>query len=527
MFLVSFYSSDPKDDFEYCKSMSLSKETDEAIASEDKQEILKITLETHPSLLQTTASFLDFKSFLSLSFTSRAVRENLILMTPPLKINLDRPTGSMGFSKKLQTLENFKHCYSSVKLNFQDQQGGFWVSKIVKEFLEKLTSCRALRFEQSSVLFINNLNFPRRLKTLILESDHQQIDLESSFKHLGELKCLTKLSLLCTIHANCIDDLTKFLSTHSLRKFKIGSATLSTLQPGDASKIILSIKKLQKFSLVKSDFFETGVRHNSTLQPEVFAAMQKLLMTNKNLFSFSIRKLERVDGKCWKALKPTIKLDRVTILKLDQNSLSWTFSDYEDFFSKFPNLKVLNLNYNYFTQYNSLKLFSSIINMPKLEQIVFGGNEIGDGGASNLIESLPSSIEQVFLFGCDIGDDGASKLFAKLCPGEKFSKVWALGLNGNPISNVGAKAFSNCLRTNPSLSDIGISFTQMDDMGIVDIASCLRFSTHLRYIYLFNQGHKSAALTTNYSRRELASNLPTNAIACFEISSSRHIKNQH
>jgi len=508
--------------------MFFCKETDEAIASEDK-EVFKqiITLETHPSLLQTTASFLDFKSFLSLSLASKAVRENLILMTPPLKINLSRPTGSMGFSKKLQTLENFKHCYSSVKLNFQHDLGGFWVSKIVKEFLEKLTSCRALRFEQSSVLFINNLNFPKRLKTLILESDRQQIDLESSFKHLGELKCLTKLSLLSTIHASCIDDLTRFLSTHSLRKFKIGSATLSTLQPKQASKIILSIKKLQKFSLVKTEFYETGVRHTLPLEPEVFAAMQKLLMTNKNLFSFSLRKLERVDEKCWKALKPTIKLDRLTILKLDQNLLSYTFFDYEDFFSKFPNLRVLNLNYNYFTQYNSLKLFSSIRNMTKLEQIVLGGNEIGDEGASNLIDSLPSSIEQIFLFGCEIGDLGASKLFEKLCPGEKFSKVWALGMNGNPISNVGAKALSNCLRTNPSLSDIGISFTQMDDMGIVDIASCLRFSTHLRYIFLFREGHKSAALTTNYSRRELASNLPTNAIACFEVSRSRHIKNQH
>jgi len=518
MFLVSFYSSeDPKDDFEYCKSMC--KET-----AVNNEEISKITLETHPSLLQTTASFLDFKSFLSLSFTSRAVRENLILMTPPLKINLDRPTGSMGFSKKLQTLENFKHCYSSVKLNFQDQQGGFWVSKIVKEFLEKLTSCRALRFEQSSVLFINNLNFPRRLKTLILESDRQQIDLESSFKHLGELKCLTKLSLLCTIHANCIDDLTKFLSTHSLRKFKIGSATLSTLQPGDASKIILSIKKLQKFSLVKSDFFETGVRHNSTLQPEVFAAMRVLLMSNKNLFSFSIRKVDNIDEKCWRALKPTIILDRITILKLDQNSLSWTFSDYEDFFSKFPNLRVLNLNYNYFTKYNSLRLFSSIRNMPKLEQIVFGGNEICDEGLIDLIDCLPSSVEQMFLFGCEIGDAGATKLFEKLCPNEKFSKVWALGLNGNPISNVGAKALSRCLQTNPATADIGISFTKMTDMGIVDIASSLRFSTHLRYIFLFRDGHKCAALTTNYSRRELAANLPTNAIACFDIKNSRHVK---
>jgi hypothetical protein len=512
--------------------MSLSKETDEAIGSEDEEvskQIITITLETHPSLLQTTASFLDFKSFLNLSLASKAVRENLILMTPQLKINLNRPPGSIRFTRKLQTLEKFKHCFSSVNLYFKHQQGGFWISTIVQEFLEKLTSCRALRFEQSSVIFINNLNFPKRLKTLILDSTDQQLGL-GSFKHLGELKCLSKLSLLCTIHANCIDDLTRFLSTHSLRKFKIGSATLSMLQPGDASKIILSIKKLQKFSLVKTDFYETGVGHIGhilPLEPEVFAAMQKLLLTNKNLFSFSIRKLERVDEKCWKALKPTIKLDRVTILKLDQNSLSWTFSDYEDFFSKFPNLKVLNLNYNYFTQYNSLKLFSSISNMPKLEQIVFGGNEIGDGGASNLIESLPSSIEQVFLFGCDIGDDGASKLFAKLCPGEKISKVWALGLNGNPISNVGAIALSNCLRTNPSLSDIGISFTKMTDMGIVDIASSLRFSTHLRYIYLFNQGFKSAALTTNYSRRELAANLPTNAIACFEISSSRHIKKQH
>jgi len=57
----------------------------------------------------------------------------------------------------------------------------------------------------------------------------------------------------------------------------------------------------------------------------------------------------------------------------------------------------LNLNYNYFTQYNSLKLFSSISNMPKLEQIVFGGNEIGDEGASNLIESLPSLFKDFYL----------------------------------------------------------------------------------------------------------------------------------
>lgn len=511
MFLVSFYSSaDPMDDLSHCKSLS----TNEDISK------ISITIETHPSLLQTTASFLDFKSFLSLSLASRSVRENLILMTPPLKINLSRPTGSMGFSRKLQTLEKFKHCFSSVKLNFQEG-GGFWVSRIVQEFLEKLTSCRSLRFEQCSVLFINNLNFPKRLKTLILDSDRHKLDL-GCFKHLGELKCLSKLSLLSTIYPDCINDLTKFLSTHSLRKFKIGSATLSTLEPGDASKIILSIKKLQKFSLVKTYFQEIG--HILPLAPEVFAAMQKLLVTNKNLFSFSIRKLDHVDEKCWKALKPTIILYSLTILKLDQNSLSWTFPDYDDFLSKFPNLRVLNLNYNYFTEYNSLKLFSSIRNMPKLEQIVFGGNEIGDEGASNLIESLPSSIEQVFLFGCDIGDAGASKLFAKLCPGESFSKVWALGLNGNPISNVGAKALSNCLRKNPAIADIGISFTKMTDMGIVDIASSLRFATNLRSIFLFNQGYKSAALTTIYSRMELDANLPPNAIACFDISNSRHIK---
>jgi len=522
MFLLSFYSSaNPTDDFMYCKSVSGDKETD--VASIPNQ---KITLETHPSLLQTTASFLDFKSFLSLSMTSRAVSENLILMSPPLKISLSRPTGSIGFTKKLRTLEKFRHCFSSVKLYFQNKEG-FWISYIVQEFLEKLTSCRSLQFEQSSVLFINDdLNFPQRLKTLILDSQCHKLGV-GSFAHFGELKFLSKLSLLSTIHSSCIDDLTKFLSTHSLRKFKIGSATLSMLQPGDASKIILSIRKLQKFSLVKTDFYETGVGHIGQilpLEPEVFAAMQKLLVTNTNLFSFSIRKLGRVDEKCWKALTPTIKLNRITILKLDQNYLSWTFSDYEDFFLKFPNLIVLNLNYNHFTQYNSLRLCSSIKKLSKLQQIVFGGNEIGDEGAQNLITSLPSSMEQIFLFGCDIGDAGASKLFAKLCVSEKFSKVWALGLNGNPISNVGAKALSNCLKTNPSLADIGFSFTKMTDMGIVDIASSLQFSTHLRNIYLFNQGNKCAILTTNYSRRELTANLPSNAIACFDVSSARHIK---
>lgn len=75
--------------------------------------------------------------------------------------------------------------------------------------------------------------------------------------------------------------------------------------------------------------------------------------------------------------------------------------------------------------------------------------------------------------------------------------MWGLGLNGNPISDLGVGTLARALAGRASLRDIGITLSDVTDAGIQQLADSVTTCKHLRFIYLYTSGFKAATKITD------------------------------
>ena len=75
--------------------------------------------------------------------------------------------------------------------------------------------------------------------------------------------------------------------------------------------------------------------------------------------------------------------------------------------------------------------------------------------------------------------------------------MWGLGLNGNPISDLGVGTLARALAGRASLRDIGITLSDVTDVGIQQLADSVTTCKHLRFIYLYTSGFKAATKITD------------------------------
>jgi hypothetical protein len=92
--------------------------------------------------------------------------------------------------------------------------------------------------------------------------------------------------------------------------------------------------------------------------------------------------------------------------------------------------------------------------------------------------------------------------------------VWGLGLNGNPISDLGVGTLARALAGRASLRDIGITLSDVTDVGIQQLADSVTTCKHLRFIYLYTSGFKAATKITDAGKvRAAAARARANAKA--------------
>lgn len=97
-------------------------------------------------------------------------------------------------------------------------------------------------------------------------------------------------------------------------------------------------------------------------------------------------------------------------------------------------------------------------------------------------------------------------------------------MNGNPITDNGARTLARAIRGKPSLRDIGITLSEMTDAGCARLATALHTCKNLRYVYLYTTGFKAAQKVTDEAKRKLRDQLPAHATAAFDHRLSRYLK---
>ena len=63
-----------------------------------------------------------------------------------------------------------------------------------------------------------------------------------------------------------------------------------------------------------------------------------------------------------------------------------------------------------------------------------------------------------------------------------MDQLWGLGLNGNPITDSGARTLARALRGRHALRDVGITLSEMTDKGCERLATSLQTCPNLRYV---------------------------------------------
>lgn len=108
----------------------------------------------------------------------------------------------------------------------------------------------------------------------------------------------------------------------------------------------------------------------------------------------------------------------------------------------------------------------------------------------------------------------------------KFNNLWGLGLNGNPITDAGARTLARAIRGRDRLKDIGITLSEMTDAGVARLATALATCPNLRYVYLYTAGFKASTKVTDDAKARLREALPVYATAAFDHRLSRYLKKE-
>lgn len=156
-----------------------------------------------------------------------------------------------------------------------------------------------------------------------------------------------------------------------------------------------------------------------------------------------------------------------------------------------------------------------------LRMLSFGGNEFINCDVAALAASLPRTIEQVYLHGNIMEDEGAILLARHV---GTWDKLWALGVNGTPVGDVGVAALAAAVCGHPCLRDIGITCSKMTDRGVAAWAGALASAPALRYVFMYTSGFKAAERVSGGAIAALRAALPSTATLITAAENARYIK---
>ncbi|XP_072891526.1 ribonuclease inhibitor-like [Hemitrygon akajei] len=128
-----------------------------------------------------------------------------------------------------------------------------------------------------------------------------------------------------------------------------------------------------------------------------------------------------------------------------------------------------------------------------------------DSGAEELVSTLSTnpSLTELYLGGNKLRDSGVKLVSAALRNPE--CKIQKLGLDNVGLTDSGAEDLASALSTNPSLTELDLSYNKLGDSGVKLVSEALRTpECKIQELWLMNVG------LTDSGAEDLASALSTN-----------------
>ncbi len=379
-----------------------------------------------------------------------------------------------------------------------------------------------------------------RLQCGDISTDRHPFD--ATICSLHKLTTLESLTLFTRLRPTTRPSLCEFIRTApKLRKVKISTSVMASFNNSvvdagagagasasigagtitDLTTALANAKHLAKLTIVRPDGMGEPIRKNQCL------AIAVMLAANKNIHSLHIRRCgmwtDTLD-----ALVPPMKCPHLESLKLDGNSLGYLSGSYfnvamDSLLSKLPNIKKLHLGNNQLDSSQASGLAASFErhSIVKLENLTLGSNDIGDVGLAAVLPRLPVTMKQLYLHGVDATDASTPVIRDML---ERCPDLWGLGLNGNPITDTGARTLARGIRGHKGLHDVGFTLSEMSDVGLLRLANALHTCPNLRYAYVYTVGFKAAQKVTAEGMKKLKDQLPKYATLSADHRMSRYLK---
>ncbi|XP_072891876.1 NACHT, LRR and PYD domains-containing protein 3-like [Hemitrygon akajei] len=216
-----------------------------------------------------------------------------------------------------------------------------------------------------------------------------------------------------------------------------------------------------------------------------------------------------------KLVSAALRKPECKIQKLGLGKVGLTDTGAEDLASALstnPSLTELNLNDNKLGD-SGVNLLSAALRNPecKIQKLWLGKVGLTDTGAEDLASALSTnpSLMELNLSYNELGDSGVKLVSAALRNQEcKIQKLW-LGKVG--LTNSGAEDLASALSTNPSLTELNLSYNKLGDSGVKLVSAALRNPEckiqilRLGCVGLTDSGAEdlASALSTNPSLMEL------------------------
>ena len=337
---------------------------------------------------------------------------------------------------------------------------------------------------------------------------------------------LRNIMLSSRLDARGTDALSRYIGdgkrrSQRLVKLKVSTALVSSPGGLEVLEAVARHPALRKLTVLRPEGLGEPIRKLHC------AVIARVMVACKTLQSVHIRR-----AGMWTdtlaALQPPKDAPNITCLKLDSNSLAYLSGAFfnesmESLLVRLPNVRALHLGNNQIDKEQAVALAATIkkCRLNALTSLTLGSNDIGDKGLEAILNSLPDGIEQLYLHGTAVTDEGAKILKTHV---GRFTKLWGLGLNGNPITDVGVAELCLALQHKERLQDIGITLSDMTDHGCSLLGASLHTCTNLRFVYLYSSGFKAASKITDAGKEELRKMLPAFATPAFDHKLSRYLK---
>lgn len=257
------------------------------------------------------------------------------------------------------------------------------------------------------------------------------------------------------------------------------------------------------------------------------AALGRALVANTTVASLHLRR-----AGLWTdsvaALVPPSPCPHLVNLKLDSNSLGYLSgaafdAAVDELLGAFPRLSHFHVGNNSLSSEQAAAIARAVRahRLDSLKCVTIGSNDIGDAGLKSILEALPAGLCQLYAHGVAATDKSVGVLADLLnrCP-----VLWGLGINGNNLSDVGARALARALAGRPVLRDVGLTLSDTTDAGMAALAGALRTCPKLRFVYVYTTGYKSASKVTPAGLKAIKDALPSYAMLASSHSFSRYIK---